>query len=77
MLRFFVKTFADHQKYSRLNRDNLKQPVQTQLSQKKKKKFCQFFSAFLKFRLNFKYFPKKDDLHSSFISEITDSKRRG
>ena len=38
MLRFFVKAFADHQKYSRLNRDNLKQPAQTQLSQKKKKK---------------------------------------
>ena len=55
MLKFFVKAFTDHQKYSRLNGDDLKQPVQTQLSQKQKT-FSKFFSAILKSRLNFEHF---------------------
>ena len=44
-----------------------------QLSQKQKT-FSQLFAAFLKFRLNFKYFEKKYYPHRFFISEITDSK---
>ena len=44
-----------------------------QLSQKQKT-FSQLFAAFLKFRLNFKYFGKKYYPHRFFISEITDSK---
>ena len=43
-----------------------------QLSQKQKT-FCEFFAAFLKFRLNFKYFETKYDPHRFCISEITDS----
>ena len=43
-----------------------------QLSQKQKT-FSQFFAAFLKFRLNFKYFEKKYYPHRFWISEITDS----
>ena len=43
-----------------------------QLSQKQKN-FCQFFGAFLKSRLNFEHFTKKDDRHSFCISEITHS----
>ena len=43
-----------------------------QLSQKLKT-FSQFFSAFLKSRLNFKYFESNDDRHRFCISEITDS----
>ena len=47
-----------------------------QLSQKLKN-FSRFFSAFLKSRLNFEYFLKKDDAHSLFISEATASEKRG
>ena len=39
MLRLFVHTFTAYDKYSLLNRDNLKQPIQMQLSQKEKN-FC-------------------------------------
>ena len=63
-------------KYSLLNRDNLKQPIRTQLSQKVKA-FSQFFIAFSKSTLNFEHFQKKDDSHSWFISEITYSGKRG
>ena len=35
--------------------------------------FSQFFAAFLKSRLNFKYFENKDDVDRFCISEITDS----
>ena len=50
-------------KYSLLNRDNLKQPIPTQLSQKQKA-FSQFFLAFSKSTLTFEYFQKKDEPHS-------------
>ena len=43
-----------------------------QLSQKQKK-FSQFFLPFLKSRLNFKDFEKKNDPHTFFILEVTDS----
>ena len=46
-----------------LNRDNLAQPIQMQLSQKQKT-FSEFFFAFLKSTLNFKHLPNKDDPHS-------------
>ena len=39
----------------------------------KQKKFSPFFAAFLKSRLNFKHFEKKDDPHCFCISEIRDS----
>ena len=63
MLRFFIKTLTTDDKYSLLNRDNLTQPIQTQLSQKQKT-FSQYFCAFLKSSLNFEHFQKKDDSHS-------------
>ena len=50
-------------KYSLLNRDNLTQPIPTQLSQKQKA-FSTFFLAFSKSTLNFEHLQKKDDLHS-------------
>ena len=50
-------------KYSLLNRDNLTQPIPTQLSQKQKA-FSEFFLAFLKSPLTFEHFQKKDDPHS-------------
>ena len=68
-----VKTLAADEKYRLLNRDNLTIPIQIQLSQKQKT-FSQFCAAFLKFRLNFKYFEKKYYPHRFCISENSDSK---
>ena len=56
----FVNTLTTDDKYSPLNRDNLTQPIRTQLSQKQAA-FAQFFLAFSKSALNFKHFQKKDD----------------
>ena len=50
-------------KYSLLNRDNLTQPIPTQLSSKQNA-FAQFFLPFWKSTLNFEHLHKKDDLHS-------------
>ena len=50
-------------KYSLLNRDNLKQPIPTQLSQKQKA-FSKCFLAFSKSTLTFEHFEKKDEPHS-------------
>ena len=50
-------------KYSLLNRDNLKQPIPTQLSQKQKA-FSEFFLAFSKSTLTCEHFQKKDVPHS-------------
>ena len=77
VLRAFVNTFRVDDKYSLLNRDNLTQGIQTQLSQKKNIYFRQFFSAFLKSRLRFVHFRMKDDTDSSCISEISYSEKRG
>ena len=73
ILGLLLNTLAADEKYPVLNRDNLTIPIQMQLSQKQKT-FSQLFAAFLKFRLNFKYFEKKYYPHRFFISEITDSK---
>ena len=75
ILRLFVNTLSAVDKYSVLNRDNLIQPIQMQLSQKHKT-FFGFFSAFLKSCLNFQHFQKKDDPHTWFIFEVTDSEKR-
>ena len=50
-------------KYSLLNRDNLTQPIATQLS-RKQKAFSKYFLAFSKCTLNLEHFQKKDDLYS-------------
>ena len=52
------------------------QPIRTPLSQKHKA-FSEFFLPFSKCTLNFEHFQKKDDPRSLFISEITDSEKRG
>ena len=59
----------DH-RYSIISRDNVTIPIQIQLS-RKQKKFSQFFAAFLKSRLNFKYFGEKDDAHIFCTSDMT------
>ena len=61
-LRLFVNTLPADEKHYLLNRDNLTQPIQIQLSQKQKT-FSQFFFAFLESMLNFKHLPKEDDPH--------------
>ena len=72
--RLFPNTLSADGKYSLLNRDNLTQPIQMQLS-RKQKTFSEFFSAFLKSSLNFEHFLKKDDPHCWCISEITDPEK--
>ena len=71
----FVNTLTADDQYSLLNTDNLTQPIRARLSQKEKA-FFQFFVAFSKSTLNFESLQKKDDLHSSFISEITHCEKR-
>ena len=57
--------------YSGSNRENL-----PQLSEKPNT-FFELFIAFLKSRLNFEHFEKKkNELHSSSISEVIGSERR-
>ena len=74
ILKLFVNTLTADDKYSHLNRRNLMEPIQILLSVKKKS-FSQFFSSFLKFKLSFEHFQKKDDDHSRCISEITLSEK--
>ena len=52
------------EKDSLLNRDNLTQTIQIQLSEKQKT-FFKFFLAFLKSILNFKHLLKKDALFAN------------
>ena len=73
-LRLLVKTLTDDEKYSLLYRENLTQPIQILLSQKRMT-FSQFFCAFLKSTLNFADFQKKDDSHSRCISQSTVSEK--
>ena len=61
-LKLFVNTLSADDKYSLLKRDNLTQPIWTQLSQKQKP-FYQLLLAFLKSALNLEHFQKKDDPH--------------
>ena len=72
--RLFPNTLSGDGKYSLLNRDNLTQPIQMQLS-RKQKTFSDFFSAFLKSSLIFEHFLNKDELYCWCISEITDSEK--
>ena len=74
ILRLFVNTLTDDDKYYLLYGDNLTQPIQILLS-KKQKTFSQFFAAFFESTLNFQHFPKKDDPHSRCISQITISQK--
>ena len=59
----FVNILTLDDKHYLLNRDNLTQPIQMQLS-KKQKKISEISFAFLKSLVTFKHFPKKDDPHS-------------
>ena len=74
ILRLFVNTLTDDDKYCLLYGDNLTQPIQILLSQKQKT-LSQFLSAFLKSTLKFVHFQKKDAPRSSCISQITVSEK--
>ena len=62
-IRLFVNTLPADDKHDLLNRDNLAQPSQMQLSLKQKT-FSRYFFAFLKATFKFKHLPNKDDPHS-------------
>ena len=62
-LLLFVNTLTADDKYFLLNRDNLAQPIRTQLSQKQKPLY-RFLLAFSKSALNLEHLQKKDDPHS-------------
>ena len=62
ILGLFVNTLTVDDKHYMLNRDNLTQPIQIQLSQKQKT-FSEFLFAFLKSKLNYKHLQKKVDHH--------------
>ena len=70
----FPNRLTADEKYSLLNRDNLKEAIQTLLSQKPKT-LSQFFSSFLKSILNFEHFQTKDNPPRQCISEITVSEK--
>ena len=73
-LGLLVNILAGYDKYHILNRDNLMIKIEMHLFQKQKP-FPLFSASFLKSRLNFKRFEKKDDPYSFSISEIKDSKK--
>ena len=72
--RLFPNTLSADGKYSLLNRDNLTQAIQMEVS-RKQKYFSNFFSSFLKSSLNFEHFLKKGEPHCWCISENTDPEK--
>ena len=77
ILGLFVKTLTADGKCSLRNRNNLLQPIQTQLY-KEEKFFLKFFSFIYEIYVKLWIFwKKKRDLNSLFISEITNCKRHG
>ena len=73
ILGLFVNTLSEDDKYCLLYKDNLLQPIQILLSQKKKT-FSQFFSPFLKSTLNFEHFEKKVTLISDVFPKLPSPK---
>ena len=71
ILRLFVNTLTVDDKHYLLNRDNLAQLIQMQLSEKQKTFPEFFFFAFLKCILKLKHLPKKGDPHSLCFSGNT------
>ena len=74
ILRLFVNTLTDDDKYCLLYKHNLMRAIQILLSHKKKA-FSGFFWAFFKSTLNFEHSGKKDDPHSRCIFQITVSEK--
>ena len=74
ILRLFVNTLTDGDKYCLLYRDNLTQPIQILLSQKQKT-FSRFYAEFSKSTSNLEYFQQNDVPHSRCNSQITVSEK--
>ena len=74
ILRPFVNTLSEDDKYCLLYRDNLTQPIQILLSQKQKT-FSEFFSPFLKTTLNFERFQKKMTLIADVFPKLPYKKK--
>ena len=74
ILRPFVNTLSEDDKYCLFYRDNLTQPIQILLSQKQMS-FSQFFSAFLKSTLNFEHFQKKIKLIADVFPKLPFAKK--
>ena len=64
-----VNTLSPDDNYPVLNTDNWTIPVQMQLS-KKRESFSEFFSAFLKSKLDFEYFEKKMTLRAFVFPKL-------
>ena len=75
-LRLFLNTLTADDKYCLLDNNNLRQPIEMQLSQKQKT-FSELVSAVLKARIDFENFQKEDAPNSWCSSEIIDSRKRG
>ena len=69
VLRLFVNTPTDDDKYSLLSRNNLMQPIKMHLSQELKT-FPELLYAFLKFKLNFEHFQKKMTIIAYVFSKL-------
>ena len=69
IVKLFVKQLTPDDKNYLLNRDNLTQLIQMELSQKQKT-FCQLFFAFLKSILNFNHFLKKMTLIANVFAKL-------
>ena len=74
ILRLFVNTLTDKDKYCLFYRDNLTQPIQILLSQKQKS-FSRFFSPFFKSTLNFEHFQKKMTLIADVFPKLASPKK--
>ena len=74
ILRLFVNTLTDDDKYCLLYRDNLTQPIQILLSEKQKT-FSQFFYPFLKSKLYFQHFQKKMNLIADVFPKLQSAKK--
>ena len=69
----FLNTLTDDDKYSLLYGDKLLQPIQIHLSQKRRT-FSDFFSAFLKSKLNFEDYLKKMTLIANGFPKLPSPK---
>ena len=74
ILRPFVNTLREDDKYCLPYKDNLLQPIEILLSQKQKT-FSQYFSAFLKSTLNSENFQKKINLIADVFPKLPSAKQ--
>ena len=74
ILRLFVNTLTENDKYCLLYRDNLTQSIKILLSQKQKT-FFPFFSTFLKSTLKFENFQTKMTLIADVFPKLLSPKK--